>query len=93
MQEKFYKSIKDPREPRWKRLYDDLRAQHDAAVKNCTGTFESPIEIEDEDAIMNPIVISSGTLSETTTVAEPDENRVENVENAEVATEDVKAAT
>lgn len=80
-----------------KRLYNELRAQHDGAqhdgaVVDRTGTFENPIEIEDEDAAMNPIVISSGSVSETITVAEADENGVKNFENAEDAMADVRTA-
>lgn len=91
VQEKFYKAIKDPREPHWQRLYSDLRAQHDG-TETCPGTFENPIDISDEGTMMKPIEISSGTVSETTTVAEPDENRDENFENAEGVIEAVTAA-
>jgi len=87
VQEKFYKSTKDPRDPRWKRLLDDLLAQHDAAAENYTGPLENHIETSDEDAVMNPNVISSGTVSETTTVTEAEENKAENVEDP---VEDVK---
>jgi hypothetical protein len=62
VQEKFYKSTKDPREPRWKKMYDDLRAQHDAATaaakkikkgssaEACVDTqAESSADVSDED--------------------------------------------
>lgn len=66
VQEKFYKAIKDKREPRWKKLYDNLRTQCDG-IKACTGTVEDSIEILDEDTVMgSPPENSSETLSETT---------------------------
>lgn len=87
MQEKFYKSTKDPRDPRWKRLLDDLLAQNNAAAENYTGPLKNPIETSDEDVIMNPVVNSSGTVSETTAVTEAGENKAEEVEDP---MEDVK---
>lgn len=92
VQEKFYKAIKDPREPHWLRLYNDLRAQHDG-IEDCAGTFHNPIDVSEEGTIINPIEISSGTPSETTTVAEPNENSNENVENPEDAKKVITTAT
>lgn len=100
MQDKFYKSIKDIREPHWRRLYDDLRAQHDgvvAAPPAGTGTAEDPIEIEDGDTVVQqPTGTSSETVSET---AVPDESGVKNsqstlgdtLHSVENVMEDVKA--
>lgn len=70
VQDKFYKSIKDTREPHWRRMYDDLRARHDGvvALAPCagTGTVEDPIEIEDGDTVVQqPTETSSETMSET----------------------------
>lgn len=76
MQDKFYKSIKDTREPHWKELYDKLRAQHDGVVAPSagTGTVEDPIEISDGDTVVQqPTENSSETVSETTVA---DENGV-----------------
>lgn len=74
MQDKFYKSIKDTREPHWRRLYDDLRARHDAVVAApCagTGTVEDPIEISDGDTVVEqPTGTSSETMSETPVMEE-----------------------
>lgn len=78
MQEKFYKAIKDKREPRWKQLYDDLRAQHDGIVPRCAVDFESPIEILDENTAVEPTENSSETLSETTIA---DENSVKSIQS------------
>lgn len=78
VQDKFYKSIKDTREPHWRRLYDELRAQHDgvvAAPRARTGTAEDPIEISDGDTVVPPTGTSSETVSET---AGADENGVKN---------------
>lgn len=73
VQEKFYKAIKDKREPRWKKLYDNLRTQNDS-IKACTGTVDNIVEIPDEDTVMrSPPENSSETLSETTMA---DENSV-----------------
>ncbi|POS79493.1 hypothetical protein DHEL01_v202115 [Diaporthe helianthi] len=82
VQEKFYKSIKDPRDPRWKQLYHQLRAGHDRQVKalnnnnnNDNDTLDDPVEINsDEGTIKQPIDISSGSgnISEATTVTDPD---------------------
>lgn len=78
VQEKFYKSIKDTRDPRWKQLYDDLCAQHGGAG----GTAEYPIEIADEEAaVAQAVDNSSETLSETT-VADRDAERIEVCEDA-----------
>lgn len=71
MQEKFYKAIKDKREPHWKQLYEDLRAKHDGIVAPRAGTAEDPIETSGEDTFVQPIENSSQTLSETT-IAEDD---------------------
>lgn len=72
MQDKFYKSIKDTREPHWRRLYDDLRARHDAVVAPSagTGTAADPIEISDGDTAVQPTETSSEALSETVVVDE-----------------------
>lgn len=78
VQEKFYKAIKDKREPRWKQLYDDLRAQHDGIVPRCAVNVESPIEILDEDTVVEPTDNSSETLSETTIA---DENSVKGIQS------------
>lgn len=74
MQDKFYKSIKDTREPHWRRLYDDLRARYDGVVAPSAGTAADPIEIEDGDTVVQePTGTSSETVSET---AAADENGV-----------------
>lgn len=78
VQEKFYKAIKDKREPRWKQLYDDLRAQHDGIIPRCAVNVESPIEILDEDAVVEPTENSSEILSETTIA---DENSVQDIQS------------
>ncbi|KAK7700962.1 hypothetical protein SLS64_010556 [Diaporthe eres] len=74
VQEKFYKAVKDMREPRWKQLYDDLRAQHDGIIPL---NVESPIEILDDDTVVAPTETSSETLSETTIA---DENSVKSIQ-------------
>ncbi|KAL1852894.1 hypothetical protein Daus18300_011976 [Diaporthe australafricana] len=43
VQEKFYKSIKDRRDPRWKRLYIDLLARNDDA-KTCKNDIKILVE-------------------------------------------------
>lgn len=78
MQEKFYKAVKDTREPRWKQLYDDLRAQHDGIIPRCTVNVEIPIEILDDDTVVAPTENSSETLSETTIA---DENSVKSIQS------------
>lgn len=79
MQEKFYKSIKDPREPRWRKLYDDLRAQHDG-VGACDGTAENPIEISDEDTVVKSTRGSSESLRENAIAnVDADEDKVKNI--------------
>lgn len=93
VQEKFYKVTKDPRDLPWKRLYHQLRARHDRVMAFNSGTLEDPIEINsDEGTKRQPIDISSGTVSEATTVAEPEEDSIENFENGEAAMKDVKMA-
>lgn len=79
VQEKFYKSIKDAREPRWRQLYDDLRARHNG-IEDGAGTAENPVEISDEDTVMNPAEDSSETLSENT-IAELDEDKIKNIQD------------
>ncbi|KAG6358352.1 hypothetical protein INS49_014236 [Diaporthe citri] len=76
-QEKFYKAIKDTREPRWKQLYEDLRAQHDGIITPCAVNVENPIDIMDEDTIVQPTESSSQTLSETTIA---DEDSVKSIQ-------------
>ncbi|KAI7776587.1 hypothetical protein LA080_004792 [Diaporthe eres] len=78
VQEKFYKAVKDMREPRWKQLYDDLRAQHDGIVPPCAINVERPIEILGEDTVVAPTENSSETLSETTIA---DENSVKSIQS------------
>lgn len=46
----------------------------------CAGTVESPIEISDEDTVLQHPQNSSETLSDTT-IAEPEDNSVKNIQN------------
>lgn len=88
MQDKFYKSIKDTREPHWRRLYDDLRARHDgvvAASSAGTGTAEDPIEISDGYTLVQPVENSSENVSET---AVADEDGVKNSQSTLGDTQD-----
>lgn len=80
MQEKFYKSIKDTREPRWKRLYDDLRALHDGITAPCAEAVDDPIEVSEDDTVVPPTENSSETLSETT-IGEADKNIAKNIQS------------
>lgn len=91
MQEKFYKSFKDKRDHRWKRLYHQVRASHDRVAAFNNGTSEDPIEINsDEGTARQPIEISSGTVSEATTVVGSEEdNMAEEVEGCGAEMEDV----
>lgn len=92
MQEKFYKAIKDKREPHWKQLYDDLRAKYDGIVAPYagTGTVGDPNEISSEDTVVQPAENSSETLNETTVV---EENAVKyNQSMLGDAMEDIKTA-
>lgn len=81
MQDKFYKSIKDTREPRWKRLYDDLRAQHDGITAPCAEAVDDdPIEVSEGDTVVQPTENSSETLSETA-MGEADKNIARNIQS------------
>lgn len=67
------------------RLYHQLRARHDRVAAFNSGTHEDPIEINsDEGTSRQPIEISSGTISETTTIAESEEDRIEKSEDDRV---------
>lgn len=79
VQEKFYKSVKDSRDPRWRQLYENLCAQHDSAG---AGTAEDPIEIADEEATVVQAAENSSDTPSETTVADRDAERIEVSEDA-----------
>ncbi|KAJ0116702.1 hypothetical protein J7T55_009852 [Diaporthe amygdali] len=78
VQEKFYKSTKDHREPHWKRLYNDLRTRHDKKAYEDNTVVEAVKSLVEDNIMQSPENENTIIVHD---VVETKGNTIENEEN------------